>query len=208
MRHLLPLVCGSFALLVAAGCGSKPTPSPVLLTPEEQAKLSTPAADKVDNPQYTQWGKFPVGTTLTRRMTTDSAKTEGQTVTTFTFKITEKTDEVVVIESQATTEYHGGRVEKNPPVTDRYPRQIALPEGVKKGEFGKPKGGTEESVTVLGRAYKARKTESKGSTDAGELTQTVWASDDIPGGLVKSVQRVPKVEETTTIEITELTIPR
>jgi hypothetical protein len=208
MRHLLPLVCGSFLLAVAAGCGSKPTPSPVLLSPDEQAKLSTHAAEQVDNPQYTQWGKFPVGTTLTRKMTTDSLKSEGMTVTTFAFKITEKSDEVVVIESQATTEYHGGRVEKNPPVTDRYPRRIALPDGFKKDEFGKPKGGTEESLTVLGRTYKARKTESKGSTDAGELHQTVWASDDIPGGLVKSVQRVPKVEETTTIEITELTIPQ
>lgn len=207
MRRTYSLACGLLALAFAAGCGSKPTPSPVLLTPEEQAKLSAPAAEQVENPQYRNWAKFPVGTTLTRKMTTDSAKSEGMTVTTFTFKITEKTDEVVLVESQATTEYHGGRVEKNPPVTDRHPRQIALPDGIKKEDWGKPKGGVEENVTVLGRAYKARKTESKGSTDAGELTQTLWSSEDIPGGLVKSVQRVPKVDETTTIEVTELTIP-
>ncbi len=195
------------ALVPLAGCGCKPTPSPVLLTPEEQQKLAA-GGERVDNPVYDQWAKFPVGTTLTRRMVTDSTKSEGHTETTFVFRITETTADVVVVESTATTRYHGGRVEENPPVIDRHPRQVALPDGAKKGEWGKPKGGTDDTVTVLGKAYKARKSESKGNTDAGELFQQVWVSDDMPGGLVKAVSRVPKVDETTTIEVTELTIPQ
>jgi hypothetical protein len=206
MRHPLPLAGGLLALALA-GCGPKPTPSPVLLSPEEEQKLA--AAETVDNPQYKQWAPFPVGTTLTRRMTTDSAKSEGMTVTTFVFKITEKTADAVVVESEATTEYHGGRVDKNPSVTNRYPRRVALPDGIQKEDWGKPnEKAEEEAVTVLGKTYKARKTTSKGSTDAGQLTQEVWSSDDMPGGLVKSVSTVPKVEETTTIEVVALSIPK
>ncbi len=207
MRSTLPLACGFFVLAFVAGCGCKPTPSPVVLTPEEQQKLAGPKAEMVENPQYRNWAKFPVGTTLTRKMTTDSAKSEGMTVTTFTFKITEKTDDAVVVESVATTEYHGGRVEKNPVVTDRHPRQVALPDGAKKDEWGKPKG-TDDTVTVLGKAYKSRKSESTGSTDAGKYVQKVWMSEDIPGGLLKSLTVVAAAEETTTIEVTELTIPQ
>ena len=208
MRPTLPLACGLFALSLAAGCGPKPTPSPLILTPEEQAKMAGPKAEMVDNPQYLNWGQFPVGTALTRKMTTDSAKSEGKTVTTFKFRITEKTDDVVVVESEATTEYHGGRVEKNPPVIDRHPRQVALPEGAKKGEWGKAKGGTQEEVTLLGKKYQARRFETTGSTDAGKSVQQVWSSDQIPGSLVKSLTVVAAVEETTTIEVVELTIPQ
>ena len=64
-----------------------------------------------------------------------------------------------------------------------------------------------EIVTVAGKPYSTNRFESKGSTDAGELFQTVWTSDDMPGNLVKSIQLVPKVEETTTIEIVEVRIP-
>jgi hypothetical protein len=204
MRSRTPLACGLVALLLA-GCGPKPTP--VQLSPEDQSKLAGPKAEMVENPQYRNWAKFPVGTAFTRKMTTDSAKSEGKTVTTFKFKITEKSDELVVVESEATTEYHGGRVEKNPPVIDRHPRQVALPDGAKKDEWGKPKGGVEEEVTLLGQKYKARKSESSGSTDAGKYVQKVWMSEEIPGGLLKSETVVAAAEETTTIEIVELVIP-
>lgn len=204
MRHPLPLACGLLALALA-GCWSKPEVSPVILSPEEQEKLNAPV-EKVEHPTYKLWAKFPVGTTVTQTTTTDTPKSEGKTVTTIVYKLLERTDELVVVERQATTEFHGGRVEKNPPATDRAVRWIPLPGGVRKDELGP--AGAEEEVTVLGKAYKARKTESKGSTDAGELTQTVWTSDDMPGGLVRAVSRVPKVDETTTIEVTALEIPK
>jgi hypothetical protein len=163
----------------------------------------------VDHPLYLQWGNFPIGTTVVRRTTTDSELTPGMTVTTIVHTLTEKDDKYIVVETQATTEYHDGRVEKNPPDVVRTPRKVALPNGVKREEWGKPKGqaAAEEEVTAAGKTYRARRFESKGSTDAGELYQTVWSADDMPGGLVKSVSKVPKVEETTTIEVTEVKVP-
>ena len=207
MRHPLSPAAGLLALVLAAGCGSKQPPSPVVLSPEEREKLNAPT-ERVENPSYALWGPFPVGTTVTQTTTTDSPKSPGRTVTTIVYRLTERTDERVVVERQATTEYHDGRVDKNPPAADRVPRWVPLPAGVKRGEWGKATGKVEEEeVTVLGKAYKAHKAESKGSTDAGELHQTVWMSADMPGGLVRSVSRVPKVDETTTIEVTAVTIP-
>jgi hypothetical protein len=205
---LLPAVAAG--LIALTGCGGKPADPPaVAVAPGLPADPPPTPAELVDHPVYLQWGRFPVGTTVTRKTTTDSEKTPGMTVTTIVYTLKDKGDDFLVLETQATTEYHGGRVDKNPPEVIRTPRKVALPSGINKEEWGKPKGqASAEEVTVAGKTYRARRFESKGSTDAGELFQTVWSADDMPGGLVKSVSRVPKVEEVTTIEVTEVRIPK
>ena len=62
-------------------------------------------------------------------------------------------------------------------------------------------------VEVLGKKYPCKWHKSSGTTDAGPLTTTTWVSVDMPGEIVKSVSLVPAVEETTTIEVTAVTIP-
>jgi len=141
-------------------------------------------------------------------MVTDSAKTEGKTITTFIIKLKSKTDDDLTVETQAKTEYSDGRVMDNPPLTSRVPRRIMLPEGIDKAQWGKLIGNAEETLTVLGKSYKCVRNESTGTTDAGKLLQTVWSSEEMPGVLVKSLTLVPAVEETTTIDVVELVIPR
>ena len=205
LRLLLPLA----VVLTAAGCGRSPTPvavAPALPAPP----LDPAAADVVENPSAKAWTSHPLGTTVTQRTTTDSARTPGMTVTTIVYVLKEKTDTHVAVESQATTEYHGGRVERNPPALGRMPKLIQLPDGVKKEDWGNPKGkhgGGEEVIEVLGKKYPCKWHKSSATTDAGALTSTTWMSADMPGGLVKAVSLVPAVEETTTIEVTALTIP-
>ena len=167
-----------------------------------------PKGVTVEHPNYLQWKKFPVGTSVTQKTTTDSEKTVGKTVTVVITTLKEKTAEFLVLESQATTTYADGRVNKVPAVESKIPREVRLPEGMSGENWGKPKGKPqEEEVVAAGKKYRTRKYDSRGSTDAGELFQSIWTSDEIPGGLVKSHTRVPAVEETTIIEITEVKIP-
>lgn len=206
-----------------ASCGKVPSPSGDISPPNgpdvdrlkldsiklsQQSSQTDKPADLIENPEYHRWNKFPVGTTVTRRMVTDSAKTEGKTITTFIIKLKSKTDDDLTVETQAKTEYSDGRVMDNPPLTSRVPRRIMLPEGIDKAQWGKLIGNAEETLTVLGKSYKCVRNESTGTTDAGKLLQTVWSSEEMPGVLVKSLTLVPAVEETTTIDVVELVIPR
>ncbi len=193
--------------LFAAGCGSRPAPAVAPALPPAPP-LDPTAADVVENSQYRDWSAFPVGTTLTQRTTTDSLKTPGMTVTTIIYTLKEKADSHLVVEWQASTEYHGGRVDRNPPVTERRPRWVKLAEGVKKEEYGKPAGkGETAEMTMAGIKCRCSVHKSSSRTDAGAMTTTTWSSADMPGGLVKAVSLVPAVEETTTIEVTALVIP-
>jgi hypothetical protein len=167
-----------------------------------------PKGVTVEHPSYLQWKNFPVGTSVTQQTTTDSEKTIGKTVTVIVTTLKEKAADFLVLESQSTTTYADGRVNKVPAVESKIPREVRLPEGMSGENWGKPKGKSQdEEVMAAGKKYRTRKYDSRGSTDAGELFQSIWTSDEIPGGLVKSLTRVPAVEETTTIEITEVKIP-
>ncbi|MCI0704948.1 MAG: hypothetical protein L0241_28135 [Planctomycetia bacterium] len=199
--------------LLAAGCGSKGDNAPGVAARDSDPQGTLPAptpGELVEHPTYKMWAKFAPGTTITQKTTTDSENSPGQTVTTIVYSLKEKTDDHILLESQATTVYHGGRVEKNPPNTVKTPRLIPLPPGVKKEDWGKPTDKQEtgeEVVTAAGKQYKAKWYKSKGSTDAGELFTTTWTSTEMPGGLVKSVSEVPAVKETTTIEVVEVKLP-
>jgi len=214
--HLLAVI--GFCLLLA-GCGTSDRRG-VAISQEKQSNQGGKAANRddlsslmpkgelVEHPTYRQWKAFPEGTTVTRKTTTDSELTPGMTVTVLVTSLKQKTDDFLVLESQSTTTYADGRVNEHKPVESKIPRKIRLPEGMSAENWGKPQGTlVEEEVEAAGKKYRARKTESKGTTDAGDLYQTVWSSDEMPGGLVKSVSKVPAVKETTIIEITEVKVP-
>jgi hypothetical protein len=205
------LVLGfSLLMLALAGCGSKPKAGdPPTQASQAASDRSVSAIEMVEHPSFRLWSKFPVGTTVTQRTTTDSPKTPGMTITTIIYTLTNKSSDSITIETQATTMYHGQPTMKNPPAIIRTPSKIPLPNGIRREDWGKPAGKTEteDLMQAAGKQYRTRKLESKGNTDAGELFQVVWTSDEMPGGLVKSVSLVPKVEETTTIEVTHVFVP-
>jgi len=198
-----------------ASCDSKiETPFDKAASRDSDSHTNVPSPssqrEMVEHPTYKLWGHFPVGTRVALKTVTDSRLTPGQTVTTIVYTLREKTDDHIVVESQATTVYHSGRVEKNPPTSVRTQRLIALPPDMKKEDWGKPAKGQEsgeEEITVLGKTYKCRWNKTRSSTDAGEMITTTWTSSEMPGGLVRSVAEVQAVEEVTTIEVTELEIP-
>jgi len=198
--------------LLLAGCGMS-DPRGVVEPQKNEGEEKNladllPKGELVEHPTYRQWKAFPVGTTVTQKTTTDSEQTPGMTVTVQVTLLKQKTDDFLVLESQSTTTYADGRINKQPAFESKIPREIRLPEGMSGENFGKPKDKLiEEEVEAAGKKYRARKSESRGNTDAGALFQTVWSSDEMPGGLVKSVSKVPAVQETTTIEIIEVKIP-
>ena len=67
-----------------------------------------------------------------------------------------------------------------------------------KADFDKPAGMLgqgEETVKVGEKEYRARWQEGKGHNEAGEVFTKVWSCSDVPGGLVKSITRIPVLRQ-------------
>jgi hypothetical protein len=211
VTRLLVLAAVSAVLPAAAGCGSKGETAgaaPPAAVAEHTGP--PPAGERVENPTYKLWANFPAGTSVTQRTTTENENNTQKTVTTITYTLREKTDDRVVVESRATTVHYTGRVEENPPAAVTTRRYLTLPPGAGKEDWGKPPAGQEEGeevVTAAGKEYKARWYKSQDTTDAGPLYAQTWTSADIPGGLVKSVSKVPAKQATITVEVTHVHIP-
>ena len=116
MSHLIRLAAVTVAAFVS-GCG-RPAANPIPVPALPPAPALDPAApDVAESTQYRDWANFPIGTVLTQRTTTDSTKTPGQTVTTIVYALKEKTGTALVVEWQASTEFHGGRVDRKRSLT-------------------------------------------------------------------------------------------
>jgi hypothetical protein len=160
----------------------------------------------MENPQFTNWAQFPVGTRATQKSVTTTGP--NQTVTTTTYTLVEKKDDVLVVAMQAHTSYWDGRETDNPPEYFRNLKTIAVPPGHKPGE--KPKGVSElgeETIAVAGKEYKTKWYKGKDNVEGGAVETQNWSSDEAPGGLVKSVVAIPKQKQTTVIELVEVKLP-
>ncbi|MCS7021315.1 MAG: hypothetical protein NZU63_05770 [Gemmataceae bacterium] len=204
------------ASIVGSGC-QRPegAAAPVATTSKPPAAAGDlpPVAtnEMVEDLIYKQWSAFPPGTSVVRRTTTRNAKVKNPTISHTTIRLLEKTDDYLVIEEQTRTERSSGEVVQHEPMKFRYARMIPLPPNIRKEDWGKPQGireqGTEE-VEVLGKTLRCTYMKYTSATEVGEMQCTIWVSPEIPGGLVKSYSYVPTADETTTIEIEQVTIPR
>ena len=217
------VICFIALLLVlpsALGCGvAAPARPKVVVADNENEELGNEtqpggaggadtAGNKVESPLYKSWSGFKVGTTIVCKEVT--AAGTNQTVTTITYKLLELTNSRVVVEFNAATKYYDGHETNNPPEKLTNPRMVSLPPGQTKLEFGKPQGlleQGEETLQALGKEYKTKWYYAKGRTDGGDTYTRTWTSDEVPGGLIKSVYKVPARGSTSTLELIEIKTP-
>ncbi len=197
--------------LLASGCGSKSgipaRAADARASKPDDRPTPIPGGETFESPVYKMWAKFPAGTTVTRRTTTENEDSPLKTVTSIVYMLKEKTDDSVVVEFVATTTHPDGRVERNPPQENKTRRTFSLPPGIKRDTEKKNQESGEETFKVAGREFKTKWYKSKDFTEAGELVSQTWSSEDMPGGLVKSVSKVPAKRATITVEVTEVRIP-
>ena len=176
---LCAILCGLTLLSAIASEGKETSPAPVL----------------VDNPAYQSWAKFGPGTYV-RFTTTYLPKptTEGFAVessTTCTLKtVTE--DKVKIAESTIVTLASGKSVA-------RTPRGFECPAKIRKpAEAPKPVEEGEETIKVGDEQIATTWTKTVTVNAGTTVTTTIWTSDSIPGGTVKSVIEQKSEKATTT----------
>jgi hypothetical protein len=216
-------VAAAFGLLLTPGCGADKSAAPVPIVrlaegdergaiEQEQASGATLTAprEQVENPQYASWAAFAPGTKAVLRSVTETAGNSAVTTTTKTYRLVSLTSEHAVIDITVRTKRYDGAAIDNPPERFTFPKLMPLPPGVVKADFGKPSAAQargEESVTIGDKAYSTTWHEGKDRNEAGEVFVKVWTSPAVPGGLVKSVSRIPDIGKSTTIELVEVVLP-
>lgn len=159
----------------------------------ESSEPTPTTPELIENPQYTSWAKFGVGTTVVIETTSESQGV-GNT-TTMTQTLTEVTPESLTYEVKIKGNFAGQEMDfppqpqvipsKVPAGTPISPSQMPGVEVLEEGEEQLKIG----DLTITARRTKFRSKGGEGDTAFESLT-TIWESPEIPGGVVKMENEV------------------
>lgn len=195
IRRMVPLV----AILVAtAGCGS---PTAAVPTVAIESPPTLPSGIKTEFVEYVRWAKFKPGTTMVKRTTTETKGHPLKTVEVTTSKLLELTYDRAIVETHLTGTRFDGIKMDTAPVKATISRYYYLQDNVK---IKVPKKDKTEPVTVTNKTYQADVISVKDRNEVGEVLTTLWTSDEVPGGLLKSESFLSDNGKLVTIELIEL----
>ena len=189
-------------LALAAGCDRGPAPAPTPAPP--------PRGESVENPEYANWSRFPVGTAVTRRSVARRGEAETVTVETTRLAAADAAGVTLVREGR-TTRSDGSLDRANPPDTRAVPKSFALPGGMSAEDFVKPNVRARldraEDIEVAGKTYKTSVYRWDDGTEAGPMAVAVWWCPDLPGRVAKQTMTVAKTGTTTTDLVESVSVP-
>jgi hypothetical protein len=178
-----------------------------LLTVFAFAPAAVAQGEMIENPVYKSWSRFKQGTAVTYKSVTETAS--NKTEVTLTYTLRALTPDKAVIEMVVATRSGGVEV-NNPPQRLENAKLFPLPPGKKKEEFTKPQGvleAGEEIVKVGDKEYKTRWYKTRNRVEAGDTFSQTWSCDDVPGGLIRSINKTPATGSTTTLELIAVRTP-
>jgi hypothetical protein len=148
---------------------------------------STAAQETIDNQEFTNWSKYPKGTSITLKTTSTTAGVSSEA--TITTTLVEVGSDKLVVEYAVVTK-SGGMEFKVPPTKRDVTKTITLPKGVEKPKdaSGKPPGTYEdgtETLKVSGTEVKTKWYKYKSEASGLKMDGKIWMSDEVPGTLVR-----------------------
>jgi hypothetical protein len=182
--------------------------SPLLVLPLVALLFSCLAASAVadENPMYRSWARYNVGTKITVRNTSEAM---GQkTVTTIVTTLVEKKADSIVLENKMSMEVAGNKMDM-PAQTMEIPAAMPeIPQTEEVADAPKPEiHESDDTITIAGKEYKAKKVESTAKTGGMTVQSTSWTSDNVPGMMLKSVSSVDgEFASSATMELIEVVI--
>jgi hypothetical protein len=195
-----------FALLLflpAAGCGvPAAAPAPAPLDPSQ----------RVENPVYVRWAKAAPGDTAVYEEVTDVNGVAHQNGG--SYKLVSRTDDGLELRAETWWTKRGPLPDSSHTThrseTLKEPRWVVKTDDATPDDPSRPvdayADGT-EAIAVRGKEYATRWYKTKGRSEVGETDTQSWYSADVPGGLVRSVYRVPAIKKTVTTELVEVRRP-
>jgi hypothetical protein len=197
-----------FLAVLSCGCGQPAgSQSRTSLPPGDVPPA--PASDRplVDHPEYANWRRFPVGTTVVRNK--EVANEQGIVRVTTTLRLVEKTVANVTIETQVTVDRVGHPLIENPPQRTEFPATFSLPAGMQPEQFSLPslkaRRVGETRCSAAGTDYPAELFTWEERNETGPMAVKLWRSDDVPGRMIRQEIRGPMHESVE--ELSELIVP-
>ena len=194
-----------FALLLAAATAvAAPAGRPRCPCPPTPPHC--PAGPTVESPLYLRWARFKPGTRVVYRETSEvpgQDKTEQQT----SYQLMSVSDDKVVVAVKVEFVEAGGKLVANPSQEFTHAHRFELPAGAKAEDYDRPKGATaapDETVELLGQKFACKVYKSTGRYESGPTATTTWLSDQVPGGLLRTVVVASPNNKTTTTVVSEL----
>lgn len=169
---------------------------------------STPPDEsgQVENPVYTRWKKFPVGTRVEYLQVTKAGTFQERRV--IEYRLQQKSADQLTVEIRSRLQSQKTEDATTQSQTAR--RLFRLPPGVSPAQFGKPAGRKadgNQSLQIAGRTFRTNWFIADVRVEAGITETKSWSSDDVPGGLVRSLSQTPAANTTTTMDIVALEQP-
>jgi len=168
------------------------------------------AQETLDNPEFANWSKFKVGSSITVRTTTTMAGMTSEIV--MTTKLVEIGADKHVVETSTHSKI-GGMEFKDAGAYRDVPKTIVLRKGTPKPDpkAAKPEGTYEEGAETLkigGVDVKTKWYKYKSDSGGLKIEAKTWMSDDVPGSLVKMEATTSGVAAgTTKVELIEFKKP-
>ena len=203
-----------FLSAMTLGCTSEKLPTSAGSRPSESSsadlqKASGPALKQIDNADYSNWSRFPIGTKVVRRKT--MSNDVGTTVITTTLELKEIKPEAVAVESQITVKRTSDTTTNPPSILD-YPKSQMIPADMDAELFTRPlpdaKRIATEAIESFGQSYTATVYEWKTQLESGPMMVKGWFSDEFPGRQIKLEFENPGGGEPFVEEIIELETPK
>jgi hypothetical protein len=199
-----------FGVVCVTGCGSQsgaPSDSVSISPGGDVAPASTENLPLVDHPEYASWSRFPVGSGVVRKK--EVTNEFGVVRVTTTVRLTDKTAEKVVVQSQVTVDRPGNGLVENPPQEMSFPAKFRLPAGMKLEHFALPslkaKQIGDETPHVCGRDYASKIFTWDERNETGPMTVRLWRSDDVPGRMLR--QEINGHQHSSFEEVVEIIQP-
>lgn len=151
---------------------------------------------------YENWSQFKPGSFVTYKVKTETAGVSTETEMTHTLK--EVTPQKIVLDTKTVTVVMGNKIE-SPPVTIELPKDGAMPADVSGGVeinitdaigSGTKVEEKKDKIKLKGKEIEATLVKVEVEDVTGKTTVTLWYSDEIPGGTIKSITEVGGVVAT------------
>lgn len=186
----------ALCMVLVAGMAVAETPAP------------TDAAGGELSPIYQSWAKAKVGAKTFYEQKTKMMGTE--TDTSIVYELVELTAEKAVVK-MSTTSTVGGQKMEMPPQNMTFPARApqATPMGTPPASAPAKATVVAEPVTVPGGTFKCTVVKAETEQGGNHVKSTMWSSEDVPGGLVKSETEISGgLQSTTAITLIRVELPK
>ncbi len=185
--------------LTCFGCGSGDKPTAIVALTDRSAELES--LPRVAYPEFVNWSKFPVESSVSRRKVVSN--TSGEVVVTTKVWLHSKSKENVSVGSQITVKRPEMAIVENEADFVKFPATFRLPKGLTEEQFYMPSSKAKETgkeiVKVGDKEFEATVYEWTETSEAGPSSVKLWRSNDVPGRFLRQ-ELITKGIETTSLE--------